>query len=462
MTEPAFENLVSTIASTEDDLAADLRADLQAEGSTIANLSPFSPFFRLLTAIFSKPLLVLRALVLDSLLPGIFPSKATGALLDIHAAGMDDARKPASKAVGNITFFRAGSAGALAIPSGTVVESPPIAGVVLAVVTTVAGSIPDGFTSAKVAAEAVNEGAAYNLGDGFYSVLPVAVPGVTQVSNEADWLTTPGADIETDADLQTRLRLKWRKQSSFHWTDTYRSIVADLLAIDPDDIFFDETAPRGPGSADIFFITSAGLPSAALVQQADDEINLNKNHGLGDDVLVKAMPALNVDIEITVTAEANASAADKTQLASDVENLLRAAFRENSAHPDVPRVAPFGRVSRSELGGEIHDAFSNAEAVDWIQPAADPLPVLELPVIHRVSMDAAPATDEGGGLVGLPATAHGFATGRKITLAGTVNYDGVHTVDAASTADKIVFAAAFNAEAFTGAETATALVVTVV
>ena len=68
------------------------------------------------------------------------------------------------------------------------------------------------------------------------------------------------------------------------------------------------------------------------------------------------------------------------------------AFRENSAHPTVPRVAPFERVSRSDLAGEVHNAFSNAEAVDWTQPAADPLPVLELPVIHRVSLDAAPAT----------------------------------------------------------------------
>jgi len=397
VTEPAFESLLSPIASTEDDLAADLRADLQAEGSTIANLSPFSAFFRLLAAIFSKPLLFLRSLVLDSLLPGIFPSQAAGALLDIHAGGMDDARKPATKAVGNITFFRAGSTGALPIPLETVVESPPIDGVVYKVITTVVGSIPDGSTSVKVAAQAEAAGAAYNLGDGFYSVLPAPVAGVTQVSNEADWLTTPGADIETDSDLQTRLRLKWRKQSSFHWTDTYRSIIADLLAIDPDDIFFDETAPRGPGSADIFFITSAGLPSAALVQQADDHINVDKNHGLGDDVLVKAMPALNADIEIAVTTEANATPAEKIQLASDVENLLRAAFRENAAHPTVPRVAPFERVSRSELAGEIHEAFANAEAVDWIQPAADPLPVLELPVIHRAGLDAAPATDEGGG-----------------------------------------------------------------
>lgn len=59
----------------------------------------------------------------------------------------------------------------------------------------------------------------------------------------------------------------------------------------------------------------------------------------------------------------------------------------------------------------------------------------------------------------LPATGHGLAAGRCIVIAGTANYDGVHTVDAARTANVIVTAATYVAETFTGAETAAALVV---
>lgn len=389
MADP-FDSMVSEIAEDEEAVLVDLRADLQAEGSKIANLSAFSAFFRLMGAVFAAPVLFLRTLVIDTILPGIFAGRATGALLLIHASNMDEEQKPATTAKGNITFTRAGSAGALPIPLGTLVESPPIDGVVYQLKTTVAGTILDGNTTALVAVEALAEGAAYNLGDQFYSVLPVPVAGITQVSNDSGWLTTPGTDLELDADLQERLRLKWRQQSSFHWTDTYRSIISGIIGISPSDIFFDETAPRGPGSADAFILTSSGLPSAALVQAADDEINLNKNHGLGDDLIVKAIPALNVDIDVTITADANLTAGDKTQLGTDVENLIRAAFRETTAFPNVPRVAPFERVSRSALAGEIHEEFGDdVDSVDWTLPAADPVPALELPVINLITVGVA-------------------------------------------------------------------------
>jgi len=463
MTEPVFETMLSPIAETEEEVLTDLRADLQAEGSTIANTSPFSPFFRLMGAVFAKPLLFLRGLVVDTILPGLFVKTATGTLLDIRADGMDETRKAAAKAEGRLTFYRAGSTGDLPIPAGTVAESPEIDGVVYRMIVGAAGgTILAGSISALVACDAEQAGAAWNLGDGYYSVLPNPVAGITAVVNEAGWLDEPGRDIETDDELRERLRLKWRRQSGWHTADTYRSLISDVIGIDPTDVYFDLSAPRGPGSADAYILTKSGIPAAALVTQADDHINVDGNHGLSDDLLVKAMPSLAVPLDVTITADAAADQADKDQLQADVENLLRAAFRESAAYPAVPRVAPFERVSRSALSGEIHEAFPLAEAVDWTAPAADPEPNLELPVIPKANLDAAAAVDKGGGLVGLPATAHGLAAGTKIVLAGTVNYDGVYTMDAATTADEIVIAATYAAEGFTGAETATALVVAVV
>jgi hypothetical protein len=49
-----------------------------------------------------------------------------------------------------------------------------------------------------------------------------------------------------------------------------------------------------------------------------------------------------------------------------------------------------------------------------------------------------------------------------MVIASSANYDGVHTVDAASTVNEIEIAATYSAEPLTGAETATALVVTLV
>jgi hypothetical protein len=57
---------------------------------------------------------------------------------------------------------------------------------------------------------------------------------------------------------------------------------------------------------------------------------------------------------------------------------------------------------------------------------------------------------------------HGFATGTRVVIAGTANYDGVYAVNAASTANEIVIAAAYVADVLPAGATATALVVTVV
>ena len=75
----------------------------------------------------------------------------------------------------------------------------------------------------------------------------------------------------------------------------------------------------------------------------------------------------------------------KLQL-EDVENLIRAAFRETTAYPTVARVKPFERVSRSALAGEIHAQFSDVAAVAWTTPAADPVPGMELPTINSLSV----------------------------------------------------------------------------
>jgi len=60
------------------------------------------------------------------------------------------------------------------------------------------------------------------------------------------------------------------------------------------------------------------------------------------------------------------------------------------------------------------------------------------------------AANEGGGLVGIPCTSHGYSEGAAILLYGTTNYDGPHTLpsQAAGNANKIIITAAYVAETF--------------
>lgn len=74
-----------------------------------------------------------------------------------------------------------------------------------------------------------------------------------------------------------------------------------------------------------------------------------------------------------------------------------------------------------------------------------------------VNPDAAAMVDVGGGVVGIPATAHGFKTGANLNLQGFTDagYLGEFLVLASSTADQINITATYAAETPDGSETMT-------
>ena len=53
------------------------------------------------------------------------------------------------------------------------------------------------------------------------------------------------------------------------------------------------------------------------------------------------------------------------------------------------------------------------------------------------SLDNSPAVDKGGGLVGIPCTAHGYSSGDTVRIYNTTNYNGTHVLDAATSADEM-------------------------
>lgn len=63
------------------------------------------------------------------------------------------------------------------------------------------------------------------------------------------------------------------------------------------------------------------------------------------------------------------------------------------------------------------------------------------------NLDHAAVVDLGNGLVGLPAKGHGLTPDMPILISGTQHYDGEYLVDASTTANQIVVAAAYQAEA---------------
>lgn len=356
--------------TTEAEMQTAWEACNTEAGSPFSNSSEFSPFWRLISAIATRPSQWLLTLLVQHALPNVFLKYATGSWLDVYAWGVDVTRKGAVSALGNLTFSRnPGTAGDVAIPAGTMVESPDINGTTYRVATLAAAVIPDGQDSALAAVRAEASGAAYNLGPGYYSILPKAVPGVAAVTNADDWLTTEGADEESDEALRLRSRNQFAAVGQYHHDAAYRAMIAEFAGIRVDYIFFEKDAPRGPGTANAHIMTESGVPPLELVDAINAYIQTSGNHGHGDDMRCFAITTTPVELRVTVYPPVGMDDTRAEALRLSVEDRVRCAFRENTDFT-LTRVLPLTRFSFSTLSQELHAQLPDLRSVEFTRPAA--------------------------------------------------------------------------------------------
>lgn len=383
----------------EADMTAAWNDANTAEGSQFTNSSEWSPFWRLMTAIATKPCKWLVNLLVEHALPNIFLRFAGGVWLDVFAWGVDVRRKGSAHAQGGISFYRqAGSSGPVNIPAGTVVESPRLENTVYRVVTTAAAVIPGGPAAAesvRVPVRAEAPGEAYNLGPGYYSILPKPVPGVAGARNDEHWLETPGADEEQDDALRLRCRNQFAAVGQYHHDAAYRALIAAFAGIRVDYIFFEKDAPRGPGTANAYIMVESGVPPQELVDAVNAFIRESGNHGHGDDLLCMAITPLPVDLAVLAYPALGVSPERAEALRQAVEDRVRCAFRENTDFA-VTRVLPLARFSFSRLAEELHAQLPDLRSVEFTRPRAeddegapllweDIVPLRQLPVLGAFS-----------------------------------------------------------------------------
>ena len=373
------------IPTTEAALRQAWEAEVTAQGSKLANTSNYSPFWRVVTALVTKPVLWLLAFVSDTVLPNFFVKTATGTWLEMLAWAVNVTRKSAVKSKGTILFTRAASGGALQVPIGTLVQSSSINGHVYQLVTTAVGNFTDGLLQLQIPVEAVEEGSGFNLAPGYYGVLPVPVPGIASVTNTDDWLSSPGADQELDDDLRLRVRNQFSAVNQWHTDAVYRALIAAFPGVQPDGVYFEHDAPRGPGSANAFVLFEAGVPAAEYLVQINSRIRDEGNHGHGDDLLVMVMPETLANIAVDIWPRSTLTEVQRTALKADVELFIRAAFRESSAKDYQPTLTfPQSRFSFSRLGEELHRQFAGLESLHFTN--TDILSELSIPRIQSLQV----------------------------------------------------------------------------
>jgi uncharacterized phage protein gp47/JayE len=375
------------IPTTEAGLKAAWEKEVEAQGAKVANTSSYSPFWRVMTTLVTKPVLWLLDFLCLTVLPNFFVKTAVDAWLDMLAWAVNVERKGATKAKGKLMFTRAIPDGVLELEKGIVVQSAAINGNVYKLVTTAPATFQPGQLQRDVPVEAIEAGSGFNLAPGYYAILPVPIPGIVQVVNKDGWLESPGADPEPNEQLRLRVRNQFSAVNQWHTDAVYRAMISAFPGVRPDGVYFEHGAPRGPGSANAYILFDAGVPAATYLEQINAHIRDQGNHGHGDDLLAKVMPEVPVSVVMSLWPQPNLSTAQINTLKSEVELFIRAAFRESTPRDYQPTLTyPQSRFSFSRLAEELHQEFADIASLRFA-PGVDIISGLDIPRLSSVTVN---------------------------------------------------------------------------
>ncbi|MDT3252749.1 baseplate J/gp47 family protein [Serratia sp. root2] len=370
---------------TEEQARAEFDTIVKQEG-LITNTSKMSPFWRLITAIVTAPVMWLKDILVTAVMPSMYLATASGVFVDLFAWALNLERKKASATVGLITFIKTDSSVAITIPAGTLIQTERINDKVYAVAVNSDTVIPAGIASLDIATTATKPGTAYNLAPGYYRILPKEISGIASVENRDNWLSTPGADVESDDDLRDRCRNQYNLVGSYHVDAVYRGMIAAVAGLSTDRIFFEHDAPRGPGTANAFLLLDTGVPSASFVEKVNDHINGQGYHGHGDDMQCFPIPETqhNLTVHAWYFSTLNLDDDEQAVLKNKITDVVRCAFRDNADY-QVSKTWPHSRFSFSRLGEELHLLLPELESVVFSLP--DIISGLNIPRLDALSVE---------------------------------------------------------------------------
>ncbi|HGJ5862948.1 baseplate J/gp47 family protein [Arsenophonus nasoniae] len=343
---------------------SDQFATLVHDEGLITNTSTMSPFWRLINTLVTRPVRWLNEALIHVTLKNMYLATASGHWLDMFAWGVNLARKPATEAKGLIRFYRSAEAGSVTVPTGTLIQTERINGIIYRVKTVETKTIDTVSVLVPVIAESA--GGAYNLAPGYFRILPVAITGIDRVQNEDNWLLIPGANAESDKELRDRCRNQYNLVGNYHTDAVYRGMIANVVGLSIERIFFLHDASRGAGTANAYLLLDSGVTSQPFIDKVNDYINAQGHHGHGDDMQCFAMPETQHTLKITLFVQnlENFTAEELQKLKHDTGNLVRCAFRENTQYA-VKKTWPYSRFSFSNLGRELHKHFKVIDSIEF-------------------------------------------------------------------------------------------------
>lgn len=299
-----------------EDLKEEKIQQLNESGFVITNFKSGGVFYTLLMIVLQIYIELIK--LFRTVLNQMYVKHASGDWLELRAQDYSKQRKSASKTEGMITLIGEENHGTITIPKGTTFKTDKdINGIELRYFSVDDIVFLAGETSAKVAVLAEKEGTDYNVSEGRIINCTKHLEGVSNITNETDWITKEGADIEDDESLRSRTLNSWSELATGTTAAKYKAAaeaVTGVLYVDVDQLH-----PRGQGTVDIIITSTAGAASEELIQEVTEAVESVK--GEYDNLLVKSATTVSQDINIIATLPS---------LASDegVEDRIRYAVSE--------------------------------------------------------------------------------------------------------------------------------------
>ncbi|MEC4728853.1 baseplate J/gp47 family protein [Shewanella sp. D64] len=363
--KPDFKKVLknANIPTTEEAIRAVFDEEVIAQGGLINNDGKYSPFWRLVRGIISKPYLWLIDFLLQTILPQSFVKTATGFFLDLYLQSVKLTRKTQSHALGYVIFERERGAPELLLPAGFTISTDRINGIPYRLIVINDTRLAANIGMTKVDCRAEFPGSHYNLASGYYQIPQTPLPGLIRVYTPEEWLTTPGADDESNDDARERYRSQFASVSGWYIDDKYKGLMSLFGGVKTSQIYIEKNAPRGPGSANAYLLLDSGIPTQPFLDAINKSVRLDGYHGLGDDMLAMALPELNVTITCDVLPVINLTDDELSQLFHDIEQYIRGVFRENQAYPNAMLIWPLTLFSMSTLNQELRNHFPLIESL---------------------------------------------------------------------------------------------------
>ena len=152
-------------------------------------------------------------------------------MVRLLAWGVSVTPKPAGAALGMSRFYKTDATAVVTVKAGALIQTERINGVIYVLATLDDFTITADKPAALIPVKASAPGGAYNLAPGYYRILPVAVDGISYAVNEEDWLTTPGADEESDDELREGCRNQFNLVGNYHTDAVYRPMIAGVAGL---------------------------------------------------------------------------------------------------------------------------------------------------------------------------------------------------------------------------------------